>query len=81
MKLLGFIGLFRPFQVKMLFNFSGRSINIDSKNYALSLDRTRLNILNINHVYEGDYQCVVRNQAGEVKSQFELKVLSWFPVY
>ncbi|CAD5233395.1 unnamed protein product [Bursaphelenchus xylophilus] len=53
----------------------GRPISMDSKRYALSLDRTRLTILGIHLGDEGEYTCVIANKAGKVASQFELNVL------
>ncbi|CAD5230519.1 unnamed protein product [Bursaphelenchus okinawaensis] len=53
----------------------GRPITMDSKRYALSLDRTRLTLLGIHLGDEGEYTCVISNKAGTVSSKFELNVL------
>lgn len=53
----------------------GRPISLDSAHFAMSHDRARLNVLDIKHGDEGEYQCIVKNQAGEAQVQFELKVL------
>ncbi|KAI6172894.1 EGF-like domain-containing protein [Aphelenchoides besseyi] len=55
----------------------GRPLDLgqNSKHYSLSSDRTRLTILGVHHNDEGEYSCVAKNEAGEISSPFELKVL------
>ena len=53
----------------------GHPINVDSAHFATSHDGTRLNVLDVKHVDEGEYQCMVRNPAGKAQVKFELTVL------
>lgn len=68
----------RPDQFEITWMQRGRPLNTDSKHFSISLDKTRLSILDVHKGDEGEYQCVVRNRAGEMSSQFELNVLGVF---